>query len=75
MLKGKVIETYDGMPVEDEEDYKEFKDDILRVYKLWPEVYKLQFCGGKKRPCDSYHECAQYFEMFKKWIAIEQTSS
>ncbi|XP_063844146.1 uncharacterized protein LOC135090904 [Scylla paramamosain] len=70
MLKGKALEVYDRMSVKDLEDYEEFKADILRVYELQPEAYRLQFCGGKKRPSDSYLECACYQEeMFEKWIA------
>ncbi len=53
MLKGKALEVYDRMSVEDLEDYEEFKVDILRAYELQPEAYRLQFRGGKKRPNDS----------------------
>ncbi len=56
MLQGKALEVNDRMSLEDLEDYKEFKADILRAYKLWLEAYKLQFRGGKKRPSNSYLE-------------------
>ncbi len=73
MLKGKALEIYDWKSVEDLEDYEEFKADILRTYELRPEAYVLQFRGGKKRPSDSYLECALYLEeTFEKWIASEQ---
>ncbi len=32
MLKGKALEVYDRMSVEDLEDYEEFKTDMLRAY-------------------------------------------
>ncbi len=76
MLKGKALEVYNRMSVEDLEDYEEFKVDILRAYETRPEAYKLQFRGGKKRPSDSYLECARYLEeTFEKWIASEQAIS
>ncbi len=34
MLKGKELEVYDRMSVEDLEDYEEFKVNILRAYEL-----------------------------------------
>ncbi len=48
MLKGKAIEVYDRMSVEDLEDYEEFKADILRVYELRSEACRLQFRRHKK---------------------------
>ncbi len=64
------------MSVNDLENCKEFKVDILRAYELRPEAYRLQFPGGKERPSDSYLECARYLEeTFEKWIASEQATS
>ncbi len=71
MLKGKALEVYDRISVEDLEDYEEFKADILIAYDLLPEAYRLQFRGGK-RPSDSYLKCARYLEeTFEKWIISE----
>ena len=50
VLKGKALEAYDRMNVEDLEDYEEFKSTILRVYELRPEAYRLQLRGARKRP-------------------------
>ncbi len=36
MLKGRALEVFDRMSVEDLEDYEEFKDGILRAYELQP---------------------------------------
>merc|ERR1712035_285810 len=64
------MEAYSKMSARDMEDYDEFKADILRVYELRPEAYRLQFRGGKKRAGESYRDCAQFLErMFRKWIA------
>ncbi|XP_045114813.1 protein FAM200A-like [Portunus trituberculatus] len=41
MLKGKALEVYDRMSVEDLNEYEEFKADILRAYELRPEAYRL----------------------------------
>ncbi len=76
MLKGKALEVYDRMSVEDLDDYEEFKADILRAYELRPEAYRLQFRNSKKRPGDSYLECARYLEeSFEKWLASERTTT
>ena len=73
MLKGKALEVYDRMSVEDLNEYEEFKADILRAYELRPEAYRLQFRNGRKRAGDSYLECARYLEeSFEKWVASEQ---
>ena len=37
-LKGKALEAYDKMSVDDLEDYEESKTDILRAYELRPEA-------------------------------------
>ena len=76
MLKGKALEVYDKMSVEDLQDYEEFKADILRAYELRPEAYRLQFRGGKKRSSDSYLECARYLEeTFEKWVTSEEATT
>ena len=76
MLKGKALEVYDRMSVEDLDDYEEFKADILRAYELRPEAYRLQFRNSKKRPGDSYLECARYVEeSFEKRLASERTTT
>ena len=76
MLKGKALDVYDRMSVDDLEDYEDFKADILRAYELRPEAYRLQFRNSKKRPGDSYLECARYVEeSFEKWLASERTTS
>ena len=36
VLKGRALEAYDWMIVEDLKDYEEFKSTILRVYELRP---------------------------------------
>ncbi len=41
MLKGKVLEVYNRMSVDDLKDYDEFKADILRPYELQLEAYRL----------------------------------
>ena len=69
-LKGKVLEVYDNMSVADLNVYEDFKADILRAYELRPETYCLKFRDGKKRPGDSYLECARHLEQaFKRWTA------
>ncbi|MPC48481.1 hypothetical protein E2C01_042254 [Portunus trituberculatus] len=76
MLKGKALEVYDRMLVEDLNEYEEFKADIRRAYELRPEAYCLQFRSGKKRSGDSYLECARYLkESFEKWVASEQATT
>ena len=71
-LKGRALEVYDNMSAEDLESYEDFKADILRAYELRPESYRLRFRGGKKRPGDSYLECAHHLEQaFKRWIMSE----
>ena len=75
-LKGKALEAYSKMSARDMEDYDEFKADILRVYELRPEAYRLQFQGGKKRAVESYRDCAQYLEhTFWNWIASERVET
>ncbi len=76
MLKGKALQVYDEMSVKDLEDYEEFKTDNLRAYELQPKLYRLQFRGGKKRPGDSYLDCAHFLEeVFEKWLASEHVTS
>ena len=71
-LKGRALEAYDNISVEDLESYADFKADILRAYELRPEAYRLKFRSGKKRPGDSYLECARHLEQaFKRWIISE----
>ena len=60
------------MSVEDLDVYEDIKADILRAYELRLEAYRLKFRGGKKRPDDSYLECARHLEQaFKRWIVSE----
>ena len=67
-LKGRALEAYDNMSVEDLDVYEDFKADILTAYELRPEAYRLKFRGGKKIPGDSYLECARHLEQaFKRW--------
>ncbi len=40
-VKGKALEVYDMMSIDDLEDCEEFKADILISYKLWLETYRL----------------------------------
>ena len=71
-LKGRALEAYDNMSVDNFDMYKDFKADILRAYELRPEAYRLKFRGGKKRPSDSYLECARHLEQaFKRCIFSE----
>ena len=64
------------MSVEDVESYADFKADILRAYELRPEAYRLKFRGGKKRPGDSYLECARHLEQsFKRWTMSERVDT
>ena len=75
-LKGKALEAYDKMSTEDLDDYRQFKADILRVYELRPEAYRLQFREKRKTAGDSYLECARGLErVFEQWIASEQVDS
>ena len=37
-LKGRALEAYDNMSVEDLDVYEDFKADILRAYELQPEA-------------------------------------
>ena len=75
-LKGKALEVYDRMSVEDLASYEEFKADILRAYELRPEAYRLQFRESRKKQGDSYLECARYMEeTFDKWMASERADT
>ena len=66
------MEAYDNMLIEDLDVYEDFKADILMVYELRAEAYRLKFRGGKKRPGDSCLECARYLEQaFKRWTTSE----
>ena len=62
--------------MEDLEDYEEFKSTILRVYELRPEVYRLHLRGARKRPMDTYGDCARYLEeTLEKWLLSEDVNS
>ncbi len=75
-LTGKAMEAYSQMSADEVGSYEEFKADILRVYELRPEAYRLQFRGGKKRASESYKECAQYLaRTFRKWTASENVQT
>ncbi|ORD93093.1 hypothetical protein ECANGB1_1295, partial [Enterospora canceri] len=75
-LKGRALKAYDNMSAEDLESYEDFKADIVRAYELRPEAYRQKFRGGKKRPGDSYLECARHLEqVFKRWIRSEEVDS
>ncbi len=46
------------------------------AYEIRFGALTLQFHGGKKRPSDSYIECARYLEeTFEKWIASDHAIS
>ena len=76
VLKGRVLEAYDWMSVDDLEDYEEFKSSILRVYELRPEAHRLQFRGARKRPTNTYGDCARYMEeTLEKWLLSEDVDS
>ena len=76
VLKGKALEAYDRMNVEVLENYEEFKSTILRVYELRPEAYHMQFRGARKRPTDTYQNCALYLEeTLEKWLLSEDVDS
>ncbi len=49
MLKGKALEIYDRLSVEDLEDYQELKADILRAYELRPKVYIIRYSSVEIR--------------------------
>ena len=71
-LKGRALESYDNISVEDLDVYEDFKADILRAYELRSEAYRLKFRGGKKRSGDSYLKCARHLEQaFKRWTTSE----
>ena len=60
------------MSAEDLEDYEEFKSTILRVYELRLEVYRLHLRGARKKPTDTYGDCARYLEeTLEKWLLSE----
>ena len=42
-LKGRALEAYDNMSVEDLESYEDFKAYILRAYELRPKANRLKF--------------------------------
>ena len=72
VLKGKALEAYDRMSVEELQDYDTFKTDILKAYELRPEAYRLQFRGSRKRPGDTYVAYARHLEQsLAKWIRSE----
>ena len=76
VLKGKALEAYDAMTIEELEDYDYVKERILKAYELRPEAYRLLFRGAKKRPNETHVEYARYLrDTFSKWLSSEKVET
>ncbi|KAK3886444.1 hypothetical protein Pcinc_009395 [Petrolisthes cinctipes] len=73
VLKGKALEAYDRLSVEEARDYETIKSHVLRAYELRPEAYRRAFRGARKRPGDTYTSLARYLtDSLEKWLRSEQ---
>ena len=70
---GKAQEAYSSLSVEQSSDYEIVKREILKVYELVPEAYRLKFWEMKCKEGQTFLEFAcQKEALFNQWCTSQQ---
>ncbi|XP_075683474.1 uncharacterized protein LOC142652014 [Rhinoderma darwinii] len=68
-LKGKALEVFAALPLDQDGDYDAIKQALIRKYNLTPEVYRKRFRTLQRGPNDSYSDVVDGLRInLQQWI-------
>ena len=76
VLTGKAQVAYSSMDVEVSKNYETVKDEILKLYQLVPEAYRLKFRNFRKESSVTYVEFARSKRLkFREWCESQKVGT